>query len=363
MKQNIKKKFDLDLYKRSVGVVHRILSYEKKTATRLAYKYVSRHPSSLYLPSQSLSFTVVLRWKDMWNTLFSVMKQSVGAPNEQGILGTSGALGGAVAVGPAEAAPSVVTGSAGGLSAPAGTGQGQGQAGGAGAVASGGGQNLSKQQLTICMHVVTVLNLFITYGDSFLPSPSDYDDLYYEIMRVSKMLEHFYTIAEKHEHAQAIPLPHAASTAAVDTATITDAGSFLADSHGSADAHGLATLSMLNIKTIITHFSGKIQQWTFAHPEVTLTPDMVLKIIKDNYDSLKLKLQENLDYFESCIRLSISCLFLCFVLYSLFFFDLARCGDNRDSIFSPSHPLHRPRSQNKSKMTFIVTTMGSSHLC
>eukprot|EP00026_Physarum_polycephalum_P003890 Phypoly_transcript_03907.p1 GENE.Phypoly_transcript_03907~~Phypoly_transcript_03907.p1 ORF type:complete len:759 (+),score=84.53 Phypoly_transcript_03907:28-2277(+) len=260
MKQNMKKKFDLDLYKRCVGIVHRILGYEKKTATRLAYK-----------------------WKDMWNTLFSVMRQSIGAPIEQGILG-----------GPSGPAGSLATGGNGGVAVGNEVGdvaEGTGTVGPRGSGSGGGGGGLSKQQLSICLQVVTVLNLFITYGDSFLPSPSDYDDLYYEIMRVSKMLEHFYSIAEKYEHSQDTPLQQANTTLNTDT-----------DGCGSVDAHGLATLSMLNIKTIITHFSGKIQQWTFAHPEVTLTPDMVLKIIKDNYDSLKLKLQENLDYFEPYIE-------------------------------------------------------------
>jgi hypothetical protein len=28
-----------------------------------------------------------------------------------------------------------------------------------------------------------IFNLFITYGDTFLPSPSSYDELYYELVR------------------------------------------------------------------------------------------------------------------------------------------------------------------------------------
>jgi hypothetical protein len=267
----------------------------------------------------------------MWNTLFSVMKQSIGVTTESflgasggfsggsiggGMGGTSGGTsggtgggtGGGTSGGTSGGTGGGTTGSSSSSAAAEGVGSvGTGATGVGGAGTTGAvGQSLSKQQLSICMQVVTVLNLFITYGDSFLPSPSDYDDLYYEIMRVSKMLEHFYTIAEKYEHSQDIPLQHA-NPATTDT-----------DGHGTVDAHGLATLSMLNIKTIITHFSGKIQQWTFAHPEVTLTPDMVLKIIKDNYDSLKLKLQENLDSFESCILLCTqSCLLIPNILLTL----------------------------------------------
>lgn len=46
----------------------------------------------------------------------------------------------------------------------------------------------------LSVQIVTVFNLFITYGDTFLPSPSDYDDLYYELMRVSKLLDLFYSL-------------------------------------------------------------------------------------------------------------------------------------------------------------------------
>lgn len=210
------------------------------------------------------------------------MRQSIGAPNEQGAVG--GSVGGSQ--------PSIQAG----LPATGSTPVVPGGTVPAGGEAVGASLTLSKQQVSICMQVVTVLNLFITYGDSFLPSPSDYDDLYYEIMRVSKTLEHFYAIAEKYEHSQeGLQAHHVPVVGSTDSHPPSDV-------HADVDAHGLATLSMLNIKTIISHFSGKIQQWNFAHPEVTLTPDMVLRIIKDNYDSLKLKLQENLDYFEPCIR-------------------------------------------------------------
>jgi len=42
------------------------------------------------------------------------------------------------------------------------------------------------------IEVATIFNLFITYGDTFLPSPADYDELYYELIRVRKLIDHFY---------------------------------------------------------------------------------------------------------------------------------------------------------------------------
>ena len=34
------------------------------------------------------------------------------------------------------------------------------------------------------LKVVNILNLFITYGDTFLSTPSSYDELFYEIIRM-----------------------------------------------------------------------------------------------------------------------------------------------------------------------------------
>lgn len=36
---------------------------------------------------------------------------------------------------------------------------------------------------TLSAQAVCVMNLFITFGDTFLPDPSSYDELYYEIIR------------------------------------------------------------------------------------------------------------------------------------------------------------------------------------
>jgi hypothetical protein len=47
---------------------------------------------------------------------------------------------------------------------------------------------------SICFaQVATIFNLFITYGDTFLPSPADYDELYYELIRVRKLIDAFYS--------------------------------------------------------------------------------------------------------------------------------------------------------------------------
>ena len=39
-----------------------------------------------------------------------------------------------------------------------------------------------------------MLNLFITFGDAFLPSPSSYDELYYEILRMYNTFDDMYAV-------------------------------------------------------------------------------------------------------------------------------------------------------------------------
>ncbi len=42
--------------------------------------------------------------------------------------------------------------------------------------------------------VVRIFNLFITYGDTFLPNPTTYDELYYELIRVHKVFDDLHSI-------------------------------------------------------------------------------------------------------------------------------------------------------------------------
>ena len=36
--------------------------------------------------------------------------------------------------------------------------------------------------------------MFITYGDTFLPTPSSYDELYYEIIRMHQSFDNLYSM-------------------------------------------------------------------------------------------------------------------------------------------------------------------------
>ncbi len=43
--------------------------------------------------------------------------------------------------------------------------------------------------------MVTIFNIFITYGDTFLPSAVSYDELYYELVRCQEVFNNLYSMA------------------------------------------------------------------------------------------------------------------------------------------------------------------------
>ena len=52
------------------------------------------------------------------------------------------------------------------------------------------------------------------------------------------------------------------------------------------------------LRSIINHFSPIIDAWSTANHVSSLTEQQVLDIVKNNYETLTLKLEDNLDHFE-----------------------------------------------------------------
>jgi len=46
----------------------------------------------------------------------------------------------------------------------------------------------------LATQAVNILNLFVTFGDTFLPSPQSYDDLYYEIIRMHHVFDNLHAM-------------------------------------------------------------------------------------------------------------------------------------------------------------------------
>lgn len=51
-------------------------------------------------------------------------------------------------------------------------------------------------------------------------------------------------------------------------------------------------------RSILNHFSPKIDAWSAANHVASLTEQQVLEIVRSNYESLTLKLEDDLDQFE-----------------------------------------------------------------
>jgi len=50
---------------------------------------------------------------------------------------------------------------------------------------------------SLSLTVVNLFNLFITFGDTFLPSAEVYDQLYYEVIRMHIVFENLYALGKE----------------------------------------------------------------------------------------------------------------------------------------------------------------------
>ncbi|KAF5278623.1 hypothetical protein FQA39_LY00665 [Lamprigera yunnana] len=184
------KKLPMELYLLCLGVVHRILCYQKKCRIRINYP-----------------------WKDLWTALITLLRFLVQHES-----------------------------------------------------------NLSKKMniFDLSLQVTNIFNLFITYGDTFLPTPGSYDELYYEIIRMHQVFDNVYSMGLRYS---------------------TGDGEF-------KDNAQKLNNSLINIRAIIKHFSPKIEQWLTAQSLSTPSEDQILDVVRKNYDSLTLKLQDSLDQYD-----------------------------------------------------------------
>ncbi|KAK9721216.1 Armadillo-like helical domain-containing protein 3, C-terminal [Popillia japonica] len=184
------KKFPMELYVLCIGVIHRILCYQKRCRIRINYQ-----------------------WKELWTALITLLRFLV--QNET---------------------------------------------------------NLTKKMniFDLSIQLVNILNLFITYGDTFLPTPGSYDELYYELIRMHQVFDNVYTMGLRYS---------------------TGDGEF-------KDYAQKLNNTLINIRAIIKHFSPKIEQWLTSQSLSTPSEDQILEVVRKNYDSLTLKLQDSLDQYE-----------------------------------------------------------------
>merc|ERR1719336_198437 len=124
---------------------------------------------------------------------------------------------------------------------------------------------------TICAQVVTIFNVFITYGDTFPPTASSYDELYYELVRCHHTFDNFHSMALRY--------------------------STCGGEH--KDTAMRITNSLVNIRAITCHFQPRIESWLQKESLSTPSEEQILEVVRANYDSLTLKLQDNLDVYDN----------------------------------------------------------------
>ncbi len=66
----------------------------------------------------------------------------------------------------------------------------------------------------------------------------------------------------------------------------------------SKDSAVRLTNYLVNIRAITAHFNPKIEAWLAQQQLSTPTEEQILEVVKSNYDSLTLKLQDGLDQYE-----------------------------------------------------------------
>ncbi|XP_043911526.1 armadillo-like helical domain-containing protein 3 [Protopterus annectens] len=123
---------------------------------------------------------------------------------------------------------------------------------------------------TLTLMVVNLFNMFITYGDTFLPTPSSYDELYYEIIRMHQVFDNLYSMVLR---------------------LSTNAGQW-------KEAASKVTHALVNVRAIINHFNPKIESYAALNHISQLAEEQVLEVVRSNYDTLTLKLQDGLDQYE-----------------------------------------------------------------
>merc|ERR1719402_159258 len=150
---------------------------------------------------------------------------------------------------------------------------------------------------SVCHQVVTIFNVFITYGDTFLPSATSYDELYYELVRCHQTFDNLYSMALRYS---------------------TSGGE-------NKDNAMKLTNCLVNVRAITSHFQPRIDAWLATEHLSTPTEDQILEVVRANYDSLTLKLQDSLDQYEHYVESP---------TYTGFFTTLVRSivSDTRQSI-------------------------------
>lgn len=206
---HLMKKFPMELYLLCIGVIHRILCYQKRCRVRLNYP-----------------------WKELWSALIGLLRFLV---NQE--------------------------------------------------------QTLVKKCniFHLSLQVVSIFNLFITYGDTFLATTNSYDELYYELNREEKVFTELHAMGELRDPLLTNNVINSLHIPVLRYTTMPDC-------EYKDDVIKLLN-ALVNILAIVKHFQNKIKEWLAEQGLSTPTEEQILDVVRKNYD-LTLKLQDSLDQYE-----------------------------------------------------------------
>lgn len=160
---------------------------------------------------------------------------------------------------------------------------------------------------------IDIFNIFITFGDSFLQSAEQYDRLFYEIIRLEDVflgIEKFILtfggrIEDDSGNEELEPEQEQEHGAPVLNEKLAENPAEIFENSSNLSTKIVVNLStnllysLKNIKDIIHHFSPKITNYQKKKQIPSLTESQVLKIVKDNYQTLILSLNDSLELFEN----------------------------------------------------------------
>uniref|UniRef100_H2RL70 Armadillo like helical domain containing 3 n=1 Tax=Takifugu rubripes TaxID=31033 RepID=H2RL70_TAKRU len=102
----------------------------------------------------------------------------------------------------------------------------------------------------LALLVVNLFNMFITYGDTFLPTSNSYDELYYEIVRMHQVFDNLYCMVLR---------------------VSTNTGHW-------KEAASKVTHALVNVRAIINHFNPKIESYAAVNHISQLSEEQVRSI-------------------------------------------------------------------------------------
>ncbi|TPX67490.1 hypothetical protein SpCBS45565_g03761 [Spizellomyces sp. 'palustris'] len=151
----------------------------------------------------------------------------------------------------------------------------------------------------LILQIFAMLNLAITYGDTFLPDPASYDNLYYEVVRNAEYLTTLNRIATRELNSDTPPQSPFRNPS-LRNITRSPAGSprnsmssIFVSALQAKQGIPMSASDFRNIEAIINHMLPKIEQ--YGGKAASLTSQDIVTIIRANYETLELVSLDGVD--------------------------------------------------------------------